>query len=415
MNINVYTTYDKYTSILENVPGNYLPRKINERKRRRERERKEGGRERDRERDRERETGRERGEVVRVVKKRMMTSPKLRTSGTLTSTVSTKMCLLLTILLSALLAPAGVEASASANTVYNVIAVFPRYALSSGGRMTVMGNECSFPFEYRGDQIFDCIALSGGSSQCKTLKGAWEECRPGGNRRRRRGLAQRATTINGDECVFPIVYRGQVYNECVEISGKSQCKDSRGVWSECGSPGGPPAAPGSSSPAGPVTVDGESCVFPLIYRGQVYQSCFDVSGKQMCKIANGSFKECAADTGAPTDAAAADDAEGPEIVFPTGSYYGQIYETLSSLCEGGEVSTYFKPTCAFTATFVEYQPGAEEAVGLITAKLKEIGATAAYDHLIVGGPEFADAPPAFTQLAHHQVHHLFQTEVDHHQ
>ena len=102
--------------------------------------------------------------------------------------------------------------------------------------------------------------------------------------------------------MFPIIYRGEVFNDCVDVGGKSQCKVSSGAWAECAAAGATPApsAPPRAAGDAPVTVDGDACVFPLIYRGRVYQSdCIDVNGARMCKTASGSFKECAAGAGAP--------------------------------------------------------------------------------------------------------------------
>ena len=82
-------------------------------------------------------------------------------------------------------------------------------------------------------------------------------------------------TVSGQSCVFPSVYRGEVMNDCMDVGGKQQCKTAQGVWEECAAPG---AAAVPAKPAGPVTVSGASCVFPLIYRGSVFQTCIEVAG-----------------------------------------------------------------------------------------------------------------------------------------
>lgn len=57
-------------------------------------------------------------------------------------------------------------------------------------------------------------------------------------------------TINGRECSFPTIYRGQVLNSCTMIGGESRCKTVSGHWETCVDASGKPdtsARPSSES------------------------------------------------------------------------------------------------------------------------------------------------------------------------
>ena len=38
---------------------------------------------------------------------------------------------------------------------------------------------------------------------------------------------------NGEPCVFPVIYRGEVYNDCIEINGKAMCRSKSAKWMTC--------------------------------------------------------------------------------------------------------------------------------------------------------------------------------------
>ena len=101
-------------------------------------------------------------------------------------------------------------------------------------------------------------------------------------------------TIDDLECIFPFIYEGQTYNNCITIhnNGIPWCPtqlDSlgnyNGYWNNCGLGCEPPQAPAAPSTnatnnscrttSGP-DVLGRNCVFPFIYYGQMYQECIDM-------------------------------------------------------------------------------------------------------------------------------------------
>ena len=89
-------------------------------------------------------------------------------------------------------------------------------------RTTVDGEQCVFPLEYRGETKTDCFELAG-EMKCKTASGLWKVCAPPGT-----AAAPRITT-NGEACVFPQTYRGEVLTDCAMIGGKSQCKTEKNI------------------------------------------------------------------------------------------------------------------------------------------------------------------------------------------
>ena len=146
---------------------------------------------------------------------------------------------------------------------------------SSSARMTVSGQPCVFPTTYRGMTLTDCTDIAG-KSQCKSASGFWEECLAPGASVPTGGAAPAASpspatsqrsTVKGNSCTFPLSYRGETYYNCISFQGKEQCKTSNGFWEECATGG---------SMSGPASVSGNACVFPVIYRGETLMSCTDI-------------------------------------------------------------------------------------------------------------------------------------------
>lgn len=44
--------------------------------------------------------------------------------------------------------------------------------------------------------------------------------------------AQRVT-VTGEPCVFPTIYRGQTLNDCTPVGGVDMCKTATGMWDDC--------------------------------------------------------------------------------------------------------------------------------------------------------------------------------------
>eukprot|EP01025_Chloroclados_australasicus_P040868 TRINITY_DN4297_c0_g3_i1.p1 TRINITY_DN4297_c0_g3~~TRINITY_DN4297_c0_g3_i1.p1 ORF type:complete len:705 (+),score=121.89 TRINITY_DN4297_c0_g3_i1:219-2333(+) len=110
------------------------------------------------------------------------------------------------------------------------------------------------------------------------------------------------TSISGAQCVLPFVYRGEVWEDCFIVEGKSMCVVENVGLQEC--------APleqqqqqqqqqqqiridqkYSSESKVRMTMTGEACEFPFEFGGQLYEDCVDVVGNEMC-VVRGLLQEC---------------------------------------------------------------------------------------------------------------------------
>ena len=174
-------------------------------------------------------------------------------------------------------------------------------APAAGGRSTVGGEACQFPAIYRGEPVSDCIDIAGKSS-CKVTDGSWKPCAASAAT-----APVRPMTVDGEACILPAVseirtrrysiafpvrgrrtatdappspprqvYRGAVVTECIDVAGRSSCKVADGSWKPCAASGAaaplPEAVPEPSSSEGPVTVDGEACILPTV-SDETLRSC----------------------------------------------------------------------------------------------------------------------------------------------
>ncbi len=112
------------------------------------------------------------------------------------------------------------------------------------------------------------------------------------------GLGSQAA--DGSNCTFPIYWAGALVYDCVVLSGQPSCPTPDGTWQPCRPRGGPgavaanrsAASPGSAPEPAPavvpglalaadgstlalasgvlprVTLGGQACLFPFVYRGQ---------------------------------------------------------------------------------------------------------------------------------------------------
>eukprot|EP01025_Chloroclados_australasicus_P006774 TRINITY_DN12166_c0_g1_i10.p1 TRINITY_DN12166_c0_g1~~TRINITY_DN12166_c0_g1_i10.p1 ORF type:complete len:1147 (-),score=140.57 TRINITY_DN12166_c0_g1_i10:5-3445(-) len=182
-------------------------------------------------------------------------------------------------------------------------------------RTTTDGFQCQFPSEYRGQILNDCTIVAG-IPQCKIAEDdQWHECQVDGTFNQTTGSIGRLT-VDGDQCVFPFVYRGNILNECLEIGGKVQCKiEADDDWHEC--------APEVQMGVNRTTTDGLQCKFPSIYRGVVMDDCTEIGGKVSCQVnEDDEWHECAdypsqqlIDT--PTPVVNRTTVEGYQCVFPS--------------------------------------------------------------------------------------------------
>lgn len=97
-------------------------------------------------------------------------------------------------------------------------------------------------------------------------------------------------TVKGNQCVFPTVYRGESLMDCMDISGKSRCKTAAGVWEDC-APTTMDHRTVTPSKAPRVTVTGHQCFFPLDESGNSY-CMIDTGGNEYCRNYDGLWEDC---------------------------------------------------------------------------------------------------------------------------
>ncbi|XP_053865736.1 epididymal sperm-binding protein 1-like [Malaclemys terrapin pileata] len=137
---------------------------------------------------------------------------------------------------------------------------------------------CVFPFIYKGKTYHSCTAVDDqmGRPWCATTSNydkdhLWRFCLSkayGGN-------------ANGQRCIFPFVYKSQLYHSCTNAGDKmgnfwcatTQNYNQDKLWSYC-----PDIILGGNAV-------GKSCAFPFVYKKKVYCTCTsdgESSGKLWC-------------------------------------------------------------------------------------------------------------------------------------
>lgn len=142
---------------------------------------------------------------------------------------------------------------------------------------------CELPLMYSGIQIDNCVDI-GGDQYCWTTGGAWAPCAPGALLQSPQpgtlGVGpttvpvltmQQVTrmTTDGELCDLPTVDQGEIIDDCVDLAGVLSCKSVSGQWKACDTttPGGlQPQPEGTLYVANRITITGEPCLFPAVYK-----------------------------------------------------------------------------------------------------------------------------------------------------
>ncbi|MEW5310359.1 MAG: hypothetical protein WDW38_002167 [Sanguina aurantia] len=210
-------------------------------------------------------------------------------------------------------------------------------------RITVAGNVCVTPFTYGGVARADCVAVNGSQScpvdgsgaleacqsaytvaptlqprfpirytmdrqictpagasalsECLDLEGSGTyKCQPQGSKDRSDSLECAPitrTSLWGDTCQFPYVYRSYNRTDCVWVDGIEACKINATTWAECS----PlfvttfPLPPANATIR--YTTSGQQCAQPFSYDGALQWDCvnggFDPG---YCRGRNGTWEQC---------------------------------------------------------------------------------------------------------------------------
>ncbi|XP_074873909.1 epididymal sperm-binding protein 1-like [Carettochelys insculpta] len=123
---------------------------------------------------------------------------------------------------------------------------------------------CTFPFSYKGQTYTACTLVNEERPWCATTPNyeadrKWRYC----------GTAGIGGTSDNSPCVFPFIYKNQTYHSCTAVAeplGRPWCATTANynkdrLWRFCIS-----QAYGGSS-------NGQSCVFPFRYKNQLWFSC----------------------------------------------------------------------------------------------------------------------------------------------
>ncbi|XP_040580268.1 uncharacterized protein [Lepeophtheirus salmonis] len=147
---------------------------------------------------------------------------------------------------------------------------------------TSTGENCQFPFSYDGQTFEECTTVENGDQPwCATYVNERRETEKWGNCEAGCpiGTTVRGScpTTNGQQCRFPFVYRGKTYNKCtnVDYQGVYWCATSLQANNEMGNYGicnG--SCPGVVSVVQGCTIlNGTACQFPFKYLGNTYNTC----------------------------------------------------------------------------------------------------------------------------------------------
>eukprot|EP01025_Chloroclados_australasicus_P046974 TRINITY_DN5205_c0_g2_i1.p1 TRINITY_DN5205_c0_g2~~TRINITY_DN5205_c0_g2_i1.p1 ORF type:complete len:1007 (-),score=39.16 TRINITY_DN5205_c0_g2_i1:645-3665(-) len=171
--------------------------------------------------------------------------------------------------------------------------------VNAQSRTTVTGATCEFPQIYNKVLYEDCYEVDG--VQVCQVDETLEECIPVHNQSTIQTSVPPSgtrSTIDGRQCSFPFIYRGETFNNCIIIARAERCITD-GDWVECApvqnNPSSPNILPAVPSPTNATTtrstIDGRQCVLPFIYRGIEYNECIEIAGKEQCQI-DGEWIEC---------------------------------------------------------------------------------------------------------------------------
>lgn len=186
-----------------------------------------------------------------------------------------------------------------ANTAQQVVPVANiKEAGATVERVSTTGKQCQFPALYNGHLYNDCVDISG-KPYCKVDRGdegVWEPCvedaiGPAG------AAAGLRYTISGQPCVFPAEFQGQAITDCIDVMGRSMCQTASGFWQQCvpGSEADYPSSPLILGRGHIYAANGMQCADPLLYQGQLIESCISVAGDYMCWTVEGQNWEVCSD------------------------------------------------------------------------------------------------------------------------
>lgn len=186
------------------------------------------------------------------------------------------------------------------------------------------GQPCEFPLTYSGFLVDNCVDIAS-QHYCWVNASGWAPCASGAllvaPNPGPLGLGpstvpvyqlQQLTrlTVDGQLCDLPVVYDGEIYDDCFDINGVPSCKAVTGEWKACNqkqsSFAGVPQN-GTLFVANRTTMSGDACLFPAVYNGYLWFDCASYQSPgsvfqaetSICPTSNGTWDLCQAALGTP--------------------------------------------------------------------------------------------------------------------
>ncbi|XP_051780252.1 epididymal sperm-binding protein 1-like [Erpetoichthys calabaricus] len=193
---------------------------------------------------------------------------------------------------------------------------------------------CVFPFIYKGQTYNSCTMTDYSSLWCATTSNydkdfQWTTCSSA-------PVVTEKPKVS--TCVFPFIYKGQTYNSCTMTDYSSLwCAttsnfDKDFQWTTC-----------SSAPVVTEKPKVSTCVFPFIYKGQTYNSCTMTDYSSLWCATTSNFDKDFQWTTCSSVPLVTEKPKASSCVFPF-IYKGQIYNSCT-------MTDYSIPWCATTSNY----------------------------------------------------------------
>lgn len=187
------------------------------------------------------------------------------------------------------------------------------------------GQPCQFPLTYSGFLVDNCVDIAS-QHYCWVNASGWAPCASGallvapppgplglGPSTVPVYQLQQLTrlTVDGQLCDLPIVYEGEIYDDCFDINGVASCKAVTGEFKACNQKGTsstvPPPQNGTLFVANRTTMSGDACLFPAVYNGYMWFDCASYQSPgsvfqaetSICPTSNGTWDLCLAAPSTP--------------------------------------------------------------------------------------------------------------------
>eukprot|EP01026_Neomeris_dumetosa_P024128 TRINITY_DN2018_c0_g2_i4.p1 TRINITY_DN2018_c0_g2~~TRINITY_DN2018_c0_g2_i4.p1 ORF type:complete len:438 (+),score=51.99 TRINITY_DN2018_c0_g2_i4:147-1460(+) len=209
-------------------------------------------------------------------------------------------------------------------------------------RETIFGQQCIFPFMYKGEEYTECFKLPNGKEYCVMLNGALYVCAELPPIDPTPMEIEERLTLSGIQCQLPILHEGTVLLGCLNTTFGTEICYNGDEWEECAQP--IPSQPSLENDTSNQNISNEeNCLFPFEYNDSLRFTCVEMSdGNEWCQI-DGNWKRCDKDNNnneqnLSEDEDEDDDNEDRDESIPL---YDQMSRYQDNLFNGDYLSTYY--------------------------------------------------------------------------